>query len=101
MEPHLVRKFTYQILWGCVPPRVNEYMVSVNGKKTGTVYRVVSIRLMKQRDMVDCARYAIAAVPCPELKELAVIERDGDYCDVWVKGEPAHGIFWLPRKKKP
>ena len=93
-----IRKFTYHINWDDVPPNVNEYLVSLIKKGIGMIYRVHSVRKVNQRVPSDCAKYAIECIPQLHLKELT--DHDESSHEVWVKGEPAHPMRWIPRTKK-
>lgn len=93
-----LRRFTYHTNRDDDPPKVNEYMVSLTKKGPGTVYRVHSVRRVKSRAPVLEVKYAIECIPVPEMKPLTV--HDEETHDVWVKGEPAHPMVWIPRSKK-
>ena len=92
-----LRRFTYD--WGEAEggPVEGSILVSVGKKGVGSVYLVVSSRLVQGRYV---GRYALTCLPAPELKPEVETRTCGDSTYLYLRGEPCYPVVWYDRNPK-
>lgn len=89
------RRLTYDYGLMRPGPKADDFIVSINkGDKIGSVYHIVSSRLVKSEK--HRGRYALDVLVASDLKEEA--QQVGDY--VIIRDKIAFQLVWYPRKKK-
>lgn len=81
-------------------PDKGDYLVSVGKKGIGSVWRILAVRLVKQKLLQPFHRYSVTVQSMPEFKPFTVLEGDISDPRVWVRGEEAFPLVWYPREKK-
>lgn len=86
---------TYHIDYDDPAPRAGEYLVSLGKRGVCSVWLLTSVRKVQHKTVREDQGYVLERQLVPELKPLT--DHDPETNEVWVRGEPAHPLFWYPR----